>query len=96
MNVKLKCPKDCGSASVAGVEYQADENGVIDVPVEHAQILYGHGFEQIAESDAEALAKAQADAQAKADAEKAAADAKTKADAEALAKASAGKKAGAK
>ncbi|MCL2658769.1 MAG: hypothetical protein FWD62_15440 [Betaproteobacteria bacterium] len=47
--MKLQGPKGCGGASVGGQFFQADKNGVIEVPDEggYAAMLAPHGFAPI-------------------------------------------------
>jgi hypothetical protein len=42
--IKLVPPEGTTSASVGGVQYDADKNGHITVPAEHAIQLYSFGF----------------------------------------------------
>jgi hypothetical protein len=41
---KLKCPENCDSASFDGVEYPAEDSGLIEVPDEAVAALMFHGF----------------------------------------------------
>lgn len=41
---KLQAPEGCTGASFDGVEYEADKNGVVEVPAAAAAELLSHGF----------------------------------------------------
>ena len=58
--VRLQGPENCGGFSHAGVSYQADEDGVIEIPVGEAVThAYSHGFKHITAKPApKPLAKA--------------------------------------
>jgi hypothetical protein len=58
--VRLQGPENCGGFSHAGISYQADEDGVIEIPVGEAVTdAYSHGFKHItAKAAAKPLAKA--------------------------------------
>lgn len=47
--IKLQCPKDAHGASVGGVSYTPDAQGVIEVENEHAAPLIGLGFAPVVE-----------------------------------------------
>lgn len=44
---KLKCPENCDSASFDGESFQADKNGVVEVPEEAVGALLDHGFKPL-------------------------------------------------
>jgi hypothetical protein len=58
--VRLQGPENCGGFSHAGISYQADEDGVIEIPVGEAVThAYSHGFKHITAKPApKPLAKA--------------------------------------
>lgn len=41
---KMKCPANCDSVSVEGEQFEADENGFVDVPEEAVSAVMSHGF----------------------------------------------------
>jgi hypothetical protein len=46
--VRLQGPENCGGFSHGGQSYQADEDGVIEIPVgEAVTAAYSHGFKHI-------------------------------------------------
>ena len=42
--MKMKCPEGGTGCSFDGVEYTADDKGVVDVPAEAGSALLDHGF----------------------------------------------------
>lgn len=49
--VQLKAPKGVTGAGVAGVEYEVDKSGRVQVAVIHVKALLEHGFTEIAAED---------------------------------------------
>ena len=51
--VQLKAPKGVTSAGVAGVQYEVDKNGRVQVALVHVKALLEHGFAEVTDADAQ-------------------------------------------
>ena len=51
--VKLQAPEGFTDVSFGSQSYEVDENGVVEVPAEAAQLLYQFGFGNVVEETAE-------------------------------------------
>lgn len=51
--VTMKAPKGVTSAGVAGVQYEVDKSGRVQVAQVHVKALLDHGFAEVTDADAQ-------------------------------------------
>ena len=70
--VTMKAPKGVTGAGVAGVQYEVDKNGRVQVAPVHVKALVEHGFTEVGDADAQDAAPRGRRARGDADAQDAA------------------------